>query len=180
MAEAMVYIKAQAPDVVLAMLGGWPIDSWRLEYEQLLDRLGVRDVVELCGVIPHVQLGTYLRVADVGLALLEESPKHQKNIATKQFDYMCCGVPVVANNLRPFREFLGCANAGIIINRCEPRPIADACLRLLGDPSLRYRLGQNGRRKVEQEWNWESQARELQAAFLRVIPLDVAQPNAWQ
>ncbi len=170
MAETMVLIKAKAPDVVLTLLGGWQFAQWRSEYEQLLDRLGVRDVVELCGTIPQTQLGAYLRIADIGLALLEESPKHEKNIATKQFDYMCCSVPVVANNLRPFREFLGQARAGTIIDQYVPDQIAEACLKLLKNPELRREMGENGRRMVEQRWNWQSQAHKLREAFVRMMP----------
>ena len=96
--------------------------------------------------------------------------KHEKNIATKQFDYMCCKLPVVASDLAPFRDFLGKARAGIITDTSDPQKFADAIMELLENRKQAEEMGNNGRQFVERFWNWERQADALRQAFASVIP----------
>ena len=63
------------------------------------------------------------------------------------------GTPVVARRLGPFPEVIDTSGAGLLFDTGEQ---LDARLReLAGDPALRSRLGESGRRAFETHWSEE-------------------------
>jgi len=54
---------------------------------------------------------------------------------------MACGVPVVATSSPGSREVVRDGSDGLIVERHEPAPLAEALARVLGDAALRARMG---------------------------------------
>ena len=50
---------------------------------------------------------------------------------------------------------------GLIVEPDDPGAVATAVIRLLGDGSLRRRLGHAGRAAVEEYYNWDRVAADL-------------------
>lgn len=169
MAHAMAIVRRAYPEAILLLLGGWQQDQWKQEFVSFVERLGQQDGVKLLGTVPHERLGAYLRTAEMGLAPLAATPKHEKNIPTKQFDYMCCGIPVIGNNVGPIRNFVLPSKAGLVIDTSNPQRLAEAILELLENPERAREMGANGRRAIESGWNWENEARRLREAFARML-----------
>lgn len=169
MAYTMKELRYTHPDVLLCLLGGWQFQSVREEFECLVTELDIAESVEIVGHVPYRDIGTYLRSSEIGISLLEESAKHTKNISTKQFDYMAASIPSVVNSLDPFLLYTGRAMAGVVVRTLAPEAIAQACRQLLADSSLRMLMGRNGRRLVEESWNWSIESKKLVRAFLHMM-----------
>lgn len=58
---------------------------------------------------------------------------------------MAAGVPIVASDIAGYRLVLTDNHEGKLVPPCEPDAIAQACIRLLGDASMRQRMGEAGR-----------------------------------
>jgi glycosyltransferase involved in cell wall biosynthesis len=122
---------------------------------------------ELCGQVrfygrlPHHEVPGFLRAGRAGLVLLQPVPKFMKNIPTKMFEYWACGLPVVASDLPPIRQFLVDGQHGWLFDPKKPAELAERIAFLLGHPQQAQALGQNGRRMVETQWNNESQTGAL-------------------
>ena len=56
-----------------------------------------------------------------------------------------------------------------ILVRDDPREFAEAIRRLAGDPLLRRRLGENGRRTVEEVYSWDVVGRDMVCAYRRLL-----------
>jgi glycosyltransferase involved in cell wall biosynthesis len=71
---------------------------------------------------------------------------------------MGCAVPVVLTSLisHAIPELTDGENCLI---RDGEQPFADACLRLMGDPSLRNSMAQRGYEMVKQHYSWEEKLR---------------------
>ena len=71
---------------------------------------------------------------------------------------MGCAVPVVLTSLisHAIPELTDGENCLI---RDDEQPFADACLRLMGDPSLRNSMAQRGYEMVKQHYSWEEKLR---------------------
>ena len=54
----------------------------------------------------------------------------------------------------------------------EPTAFADAVTRLLTDASLRRRIGENGRIRVEQDYDWRSIGEKLYALYAKILHQD--------
>jgi glycosyltransferase involved in cell wall biosynthesis len=148
-------------DVTLTLVGR--PSSLTLE-KQVKDYAQARSIsshVELVGQVSHAEVPKYTRRARVGWVPWQPIEKHLKNIPTKMFEYMACGLPVVASDLPPIRRFIAESECGILVNATNAHEHAEAILYLLGHPDEAQRMGENGRRAVEEKYNWESEGRKL-------------------
>jgi glycosyltransferase involved in cell wall biosynthesis len=64
------------------------------------------------------------------------------------------GLPIVTVDLPETRRIILDANCGIIVKERTTEALADALSMLIDNPELRQKLGQNGRKAVEEKYNW--------------------------
>ncbi len=148
-------------DVTLTLVGR--PSSLTLE-KQVKDCVQARNIashVELVGQVSHVEVPRYTRRARVSWVPWQPVEKHYKNIPTKMFEYMACGLPIVASDLPPIRRFIAESECGILVNATNAHEHAEAILYLLDHPDGAQRMGENGRRAVEEKYNWQSEGRKL-------------------
>lgn len=112
---------------------------------------------------PHVDVWSELPGLDVFAIASRRDP-----FPLAVLEAMACGLPVVATNVGGIPEQVG-DEAGRLVAPDDPRALADALAELADDPALRERLGQAGRRRVEEEFTLERQADGLHAAYLRTL-----------
>lgn len=67
---------------------------------------------------------------------------------------MAAGTPIVASDIHGYKGVVRRNEQGILVPPRDPKAIAAATLRVLGDPELAARMGANGRRRAE-EFSWE-------------------------
>jgi glycosyltransferase involved in cell wall biosynthesis len=149
-------------DVPLILVG--PSSSLALE-KQVKHCIQARDIAShverVSRRLPRVEVPKYARRARVGWVPWQPVEKNCKNIPTKMFEYMASGLPIVASDLPPIRQFMGDLNCGLLVNPIDPQAHAEAILYLLDHPDEAQRMGENGRRAVEEKYNWESEGRKL-------------------
>jgi glycosyltransferase involved in cell wall biosynthesis len=156
-----VLINVYNMDVTLMLIGR--LSSLTLE-KQMKDCVQARNIasyVELVGQVSYTEVPKYNRRARVGWIPWQPVEKHRKNIPTKMFEYMACGLPIVASDLPPIRQFMGDLNCGLLVDPTDPQAHTEAILYLLDHPDEAQRMGENGRRAVEEKYNWESERRKL-------------------
>ena len=71
-------------------------------------------------------------------------------------------------------EGLGAVDGENILVRDTPEGLADAVLEVLRDRSLRCRLGEIGRRTVEEKYGWHIVGRDLRRAYWGIMRPDLA------
>lgn len=121
--------------------------------------------IEFYGRIPHAQVPAWIRAGSIGLVLLQAMPKFMKNIPSKLFEYWACGVPVLASDLPPVRQFLKAGENGCLFSPASARELADRIHYLLLHADERQRMGRAGREMVAKRWNNESQIDGLVAFY---------------
>lgn len=142
--EMLVQVKAQVPEVLLAIAGEGPA---RRQLERQARQLGLADSVLFTGYLKRDgSLEDFYRAGDAfvfasrtetqGLVLLES---------------MALGTPVVALAEMGTREILR-PEAGCLIAADETAHFAAQCVRLLRDPQLRAELGARAR-TYAQSWS---------------------------
>jgi glycosyltransferase involved in cell wall biosynthesis len=75
---------------------------------------------------------------------------------------MACGTPVVAITEGGIPESVVDGRTGLLVGR-EPARFAAALERLIADPDLARRLGEEGRAHVSREWTWARATARLEA-----------------
>ena len=143
-------------------------ESGRARIRARIQELNLADQVELGGRIPHSQVPAWIRSGRIGLVTLQPIDKFLKNIPTKMFEYWACGLPVIASDLPPIRQFLEDEKNGLFFNPRSPEDLARAITRLIDSPSECHRMGANGQTQVFESWNNDYQIDALINFYRRI------------
>jgi glycosyltransferase involved in cell wall biosynthesis len=127
-------------------------------YERTLRRraedAGVADRVVFAGY--RQDAGRIIAAADV-LAL----PSWTEGLPLVVLEAMALGRPVVATRVGGTPELVGDGETGVLVPPRDVGALAEALQRLLGDEPLRRRLGEAGRKRVDERFSAERMAREV-------------------
>jgi glycosyltransferase involved in cell wall biosynthesis len=120
-----------------------------------------------------------LSQAALGLALMPPLLNSNEGWrSNKLFEYMAAGLPVIVPDAPRWREITDRYECGLAVPAEDPAAIAAAISKLLRDSDLSARLGDNGRRAVESELNWEMQSASLLELYERLVGLPELAPQA--
>ena len=78
---------------------------------------------------------------------------------------MACGTPVVASAVGGIPEVVVDGETGILVPPVRPDLLAEAINKLMGDPGLRKRYADAGRRRVEEHFSWRRIAEQTLAVY---------------
>lgn len=78
------------------------------------------------------------------------------------------GLPIVTTNVCGMLDFVRPGENGLTVPVADPQALAAALRRLLADPALTHRLGENAR-QLAQQHTWSSAAGKIAAAYGRAI-----------
>lgn len=146
------------PDIQLVIVGDGPLRG-RLEEE--FEARGLQRNVVFTGSLPHEQVADLIPEFDVALAPYAELEHSFYFSPLKLFEYMACGVAVVATALGQIAEVVRDGETGILCPPGDLDALCAACLRLLADPDLRQRLGTAAAEEIGQHYTWERNATRI-------------------
>jgi starch synthase len=82
---------------------------------------------------------------------------------------MACETPVVASAVGGILEVVEDGKTGVLVPPADPRALAAALNRVLGNPALGRSMGQAGRRRVEEQFSWASVAERTEQVYADAI-----------
>jgi glycosyltransferase involved in cell wall biosynthesis len=141
---------------------------------ELVKEKGLEDMMNFTGRISDGDLLDILSTADV--CVNPDKPCEMNDISTmiKIAEYMALGKPIVQFTLTEGRVTAG--DSALYANNDDPvADFADKILWLLDRPEERQRMGECGRKRVEERFAWKHSVPNLIAAYQRVF--DKPLPN---
>ncbi|RKL68297.1 glycosyl transferase [Salipaludibacillus neizhouensis] len=96
-----------------------------------------------------------------GLALFPPSDHYKKKELTKFFEYMTAGIPVLCSDFPVWKEFINKYQCGLTVNPQNESDIKEAIDFLRRNPMKAKEFGNNGRKAVLEELNWEKEEKKL-------------------
>src|SRR5262245_23551875 len=147
-------------DVSFTLIGSG--DSFE-DLRRLCRELGLEGEVEFTGRIPDAEVERVLATADVCVCPDPRNLLNDVSTMNKILEYMACGRPIVAYDLREHRNSAGEGALYAEPNRVED--LADKIAILLDDRGLRERMGEYNRRRFLDSMAWEYSAGELLRAY---------------
>jgi glycosyltransferase involved in cell wall biosynthesis len=152
-------------DVHFTCVGGGP---GLAGLRQMVKDKNVEDIVNFTGRVPDQELLEVLSTADV--CVNPDKPCEMNDISTmiKIMEYMALGKPIVQFDLKEGR--FSAQDASLYSeNSDQVNDFANKILWLLDRPGERKKMGEFGRRRVEQELAWKFSVENLLAAYRRVF-----------
>jgi glycosyltransferase involved in cell wall biosynthesis len=139
--------------------GKCPEAEWAQEE---ISRRGLQDSFQIeARLVPHTEVASRVERARIGFIPLPDLPKFQHNIPTKLFEFMSLGMPTVLSDLPPSRPFVGDGRCALMVRADDPAAYADAIEALLQSPERARQMGDVGRRRARDAYNWEVESRKL-------------------
>jgi len=152
-------------DVHFTCVGGGPgLPGLR----RAVQEKGLQDTVNFTGRIPDEQLFEILSTADV--CVNPDKPCEMNDMSTmiKITEYMALGKPIVQFDLKEGR--FSAVDASLYADNSKgAEDFAAKILLLLGDPDARKRMGEFGRKRIEEALAWGYSVNNLLAAYERAF-----------
>ncbi|MCI0695588.1 glycosyltransferase [candidate division KSB1 bacterium] len=157
--KAAKLVFREIPPAHLVIVGDGPL---RNELVQLARDYNMLDRVHFLGTRKDVS--EILRALDV-YVLCSESEGMSNTI----LEAMASGRPVVATAVGGNPELVSDGETGLLVRPDHPHRLATAIMKLLREPACRRRLGQGGRRRVEEQFSLESMVRNYAKVYLELF-----------
>jgi glycosyltransferase involved in cell wall biosynthesis len=162
--EAVAELNRRGRRVTLQMIGQ-PSADCTATIDRIVRDNNMAGEVVVTGRLEYDDVPDRIRQCQIGLVPLSDMLKFRHNIATKMFEYMACGMPVISSDLPPERPFIHHGVNGLLIEPGNITAWADAIADLLDHPDRAEAMGRDGRRRIEEQWNSEIQQKELRRFY---------------
>ena len=139
-----------------------------LELVRALARsLEVDDFILFSGYLKGETLLAYLSAFDIGIIPDPLNEANDLMSMNKVFEYCALGIPTACYPLKETKRLLG--DAGVYAPSHDPAGLAEACLSLMQDESLRTRSAAAAAKLSAEKFLWENEARKYVATYERVL-----------
>jgi len=158
---ALAEVKKRIPDVELHIVGDGPLGK---SLARMVYDLGLENDVKFFGNISHDKIPQYLAGAHVFVR-----PSRSEGLGTAFLEAMAAGLPVIATPVGGIKDFLRDGETGLMTKIDEPQYLAGEICRLLTDGSLREKLARNGKKLVEDNYQWRAIASRMRNIFVFLL-----------
>lgn len=148
-------------DVSLLIVGS---GSRASDFKKLVKELCIEESVTFAGKIDHVLTPDYHRKIDVFVAL-----SRSESFGVAVVEAQSCAVPAVVTDVGGLPEVIENNVSGIVVESGNVEDAASAILALVKDENLRKKMGYEGRKRVNQYFNWSNNVEEMLKVYRRVI-----------
>ena len=136
--------------------------SMRERMEQEIARLGLKEHFHFAGLVPPDQVYRYIALMDILLHL-----SLREGLPRSVVQALASGKPAIGFALDGTPEVVINGETGFVVTPKSIPEVEAAVSKLLDDPELRRRCGENGRKKVAEQFSWQKMADILEAEYLK-------------
>ena len=132
-------------------------------YEDELKQLPEYKNVNYRGFLDKKGMVSLLEETAIGASTLLNIGQYDKidTFPTKVYDYMAMELPIIISNTDFAKEMNEKYNFGICVDPSNPDEIAQAIIWIKDHPQEAAKMGGNGRKIIENEWNWGKESQKL-------------------
>jgi glycosyltransferase involved in cell wall biosynthesis len=143
------------------------------EYKNILNILPAWDKVELISFVPKIELDKIAMNTTIGLAIFDYIPNLGYKIGSlgvnKIFEYMLYGLPIICTDFILWKAIVQRYKCGIYVDSNDINSISRAIKHLIDNKEEAYEMGQNGRKAVFEEFNWNTQEKVLLQTYKSLL-----------
>jgi len=149
-----------------------PVRFWILgdgSYMETLKQLAVKEkvaeVVDFKGWKNYTEMQKYFGKSDACLIPHVKNDHTDSTIPHKLFQYMYAGKPTIASNCAPIKRIVDETKSGVIYEFDNPTDFALKTAELMNNPQRLSEFIKNGKKVVEEKYNWEIDKLKLQKIY---------------
>jgi len=128
--------------------------------------LGLSERVEFLDAVPRRDLFDLCGSCDIGLTFMPMESRDMNlqfmvGASNKAFDYLSCGMPLIVSDIPEWKEMFVDSKYGLACDPGDPENIAEVIRWFLKNPQDMRSMGERGRQRIIDEWNYENQLEEV-------------------
>ena len=141
----------------------------RKAMEVYTDKLGIAKAVQFTGRLPQAEIPYLVSMADVAVAPYPKMKQAWWGSSLKLFEYLSSGTALVASDIgEQVGDVIQDGKNGLLVSPENPIALAAALKKLIEDPSLRFKLGQQARNDAVNMYSWEKYILRLEQIYQAV------------
>lgn len=153
--EAMPHIISEIKDFLFVIVGsGFEMENLKRQIETM----GLEGNVMWVGWVQHDQLYKYIKASKIGIIPHFVTDHINTTIPNKIYDYMACGLPIIASDALPMKRILSEERCGKTFQTGNAKSLAEAIISIHHDPDT---LGECGKVAIWEKYNWEKDAKAM-------------------
>ena len=161
--DAMQALESEGAAVDLVLVGDGPLT------EKLKHQAAKLTRVRFLGWLPNQEVRRMMKGAlAICVPSVAARTGDSEGLPNVVLEAMASAVPVIGSNIAGIAEAVEHDHTGFLVPPADPRAIAGAAQRLLGDPALRNRMGLVARAAASERFSALAQSRMLEDTLLEV------------
>ncbi|MHA2069711.1 MAG: glycosyltransferase, partial [Candidatus Thorarchaeota archaeon] len=154
---ARILIEEHRESIEIWIIGDGP---YLATVKSMVESLDLSNAFVFTGRVPYERLLSMTSSCDIAVALYSE-PMAQLGLSNKMFEYMMLGIPFLYPDARQSFPILSRINAVIIDNPVNAENLAESILMLFNDPERMNYISREGRKLIEDYFNWQIESQKL-------------------
>lgn len=119
-----------------------------------IKNLGLKEQVDVRGRLPWDEFGQIEKEGMIGLICFQKTYNCKIGMPNKLFDYMSCGLAVLALKGSLSGDFVEREKCGIAVDTTNPSAIAEGLTKLIDDRDGLLAMARKGRKAIEEKYGW--------------------------
>lgn len=141
--------------------------SEKRKYDKIIEDLHVPNI-NFIDYLPYNKVKEHLNRSTVFVLPCVIAPDGKRDILANVLkEAMAMKIPVITSNICGIEELVDDGVNGILVPSENPEAIADAIERILHNPDLGRKMGEEGRKKIEKDFNIKKEVNKLEIIFKR-------------
>jgi len=132
----------------------------------LVKKLGLKDKIIFTGRVPRNGLPKYYAASDV---FVLPSVARLEAFGLVIAEAMSSGKPVVVSDIPGVREVITDNVEGILVPPMDEKALSEKISILLSNPEMRKKMGESGRKKVEEKFSWDKVIGKIEEVYEQVV-----------
>lgn len=165
--EAFVKVLENYPEARLLLVGDGE------QRQAMVDRagfLGIEKSVKFTGSLPNTQIPPLLSATDVAVVPYPKMEQPWWGSSMKLFEYLASGTAVVASDVgEQVTEVIRDGVNGLLAVPGDPDSLASLFMRLIANPGLRAKLGEQARQDAVTKYSWDHYLARLERVYEAVM-----------
>lgn len=159
--EAFAQVHHHFPQTLLRIAGEGP---QRGPLENLAEKLGVSEQIEWLGQIPNADVAGFYQKVDIVVI-----PSREESFGVTAVEGSACARPIIASRIGGLTEVILEGETGLLFSSESISELGEAMEQLIKDPTLRDRLGRQGRENVLRNYDWQRNVTQMELVYKRVL-----------
>tara|TARA_R110001632_G_scaffold63318_2_gene151371 strand:+ start:23103 stop:24191 length:1089 start_codon:yes stop_codon:yes gene_type:complete len=115
--------------------------------------------IKYLGIVEPFEVFHHIQKSDAGIITFLPVPNHVRTLATKPFEYMACGKPMIMSNFDYWKNTFG--DSSLYVDPNNKEEIIKATRLLFNDNEMFDKMSKKNSRLSKEEYNWKSESKKL-------------------